>query len=270
MPFLASQEVTTPQLTRPVAVQSISPTESERPASDHGYDALFDWALSSQRKGDYQKAIDYYTKAIELNSQIADAYINRSAAYESTGDLDLALQDLDTALALEPKPEAYNNRGNVYFTQNDYDRAVQDYEKALELEPDNTGAHIYRGHAFKNLALYDHAIREYNEALALNPSNANAHTSIGIVHSLRGDHDDAIEHYEQALKLDSGDPFIYLNRGASYNAKGDYDSAEKDFSKALALHPNHAYAYAYAYAYGTRSLVFIRRGDFGPRTPGFR
>ena len=245
----------TSQLALPSVEEPVSTAESERSEPVLGHNALFAVALSSQKKGEYQKAIACYSEIIEHHPQIAGAYINRGAAYESTGDLDLALQDLNTALALESNPITYNNRGIVYFKKGDYERAIHDYTAALEIDPGNFGAYIYRGHAFSNLAIYDLAIRDYGEALALNPSNAKAYTSIGIVHSLREDHDNAIENYNKALKLDSRDPFTYLNRGTSQLAKGDDDIAEKDFGKALELDPE------CLYAYGLRSLVFSKRGD---------
>ena len=93
-PALYSQRTMISQLVLPAAEQFASAAESERLEPDPGYNALFDLALSSQRKGEYQKAITHYTKAIEIDSQLADAYINRGAAYEGTGDLDQALQDL--------------------------------------------------------------------------------------------------------------------------------------------------------------------------------
>ena len=245
-----------PLLARPVAAgEFVGSAESEVAEPNDDYKSLFDLAFSFQQKRDFQKAVLYYTKAIELNSEKADAFVNRGAAYESMDDLNQALQDFNTALALEPKSEACNNRANVYFTKRDYDRAVQDYSKALELGPDNAGAHLYRGHALKNVGLYDHAIRDYSEVLILDPDNADAYTSIGIIHSLRGDHDKAIRNYDQALKLDSCDPYTYLNRGASYNAKGNFDSAEKDFGKALELDPD------YAYAYSARGMTSIRKGE---------
>ena len=256
IPSIETQRRRVPQLTRLAPEEFVSPTGSESSGPNHECNSLFDVALSFQEKRDYEKAIAYYTRAIELNSQSAEAYVNRGAAYESMGNLDLALQDFNTALDLEPKSEAYNNRANVHFRNRDYERAVQDYSKALELERGNVGAFIYRGHAFKNMELYDHAIQDYSEALVLDPENADAYTSIGNIHSLRGDHNNAIRNYDQALKLDSCDPFTYLSRGTALNAKGDLDSAEADFGKTLELDPKSADAYA------ARGLVFIKKGAF--------
>ena len=99
----------TPKTVPQIVIQAAAPAES-----NHEYDALFQSALSAQRAGDFRKAVALYTQAIDLNSRIAGAYVNRGAAYESMGEIDLALQDYDAALAIEPRSEAYNNRGNVY------------------------------------------------------------------------------------------------------------------------------------------------------------
>ena len=104
-------------------------------------------------RGDFQKAIRHYTNAIKLDLRCPEAYINRAVAYESAGNLDLALQDTETAIALEPKAEAYHNRGNVHFKQDNYYQAIQDYGKALELDPVNRGAYLYRAHASQILGL---------------------------------------------------------------------------------------------------------------------
>ena len=133
----------------------ILPVEFDPAGLTQEYNALIDAAYTSQMGRDYQKAITYYTKAIESDPQVAGVYINRAAAYESIGDLERALQDLDEALTLESKPKAHHNRGNIYFIKGDYDRAIQNYDRALELEPGNAAAYNYRGHSYKHKSDYD-------------------------------------------------------------------------------------------------------------------
>ena len=87
-------------------LERVSAIESNPAGPVQEYNALIDAAYTSQMDGDHQKAITKYTKAIEVDPQVAGVYINRAAAYESIGDLDRALQDLDEALTLESKPEA--------------------------------------------------------------------------------------------------------------------------------------------------------------------
>jgi Flp pilus assembly protein TadD len=49
---------------------------------------------------DYQGAIADHTQAIALNQQLAEAYKARGRIYWQLGDRDLAIKDLETALAL--------------------------------------------------------------------------------------------------------------------------------------------------------------------------
>ena len=246
----------TPTAVPQIVIQAAAPAES-----NHDYDALFQSALSAQKAGDFRKAVAPYTQAIDLNPNIADAYINRGAVREYLGELDPALQDYDAALAIEPRSEAYNNRGNVYSRKGDNRRAIQDYSKALELDARIVSAYLYRGHAFRSLALYDSALRDYSEALKLDPENADAHAFTGVIYSLRGEYNNAVERFGRALRLAPDDAYIpvsriLVNRGGSYHAKGDDDSAVRDFEKVLELDPRNSYAH-----FGM-GCVSVGRGEF--------
>ena len=203
--------------------------ESKNARSGRDYCSLFGLALECQLEGDQRRAIAHYTEAIKLEPRAADAYVNRAAAHQSWGDLELALRDLDQALALEASPEAYNNRGNIHFLKGDYDRAVRDYSEAVNLEPGNVSAYVGRGHSLRLLSIYGHAIRSYSEALdvirdregAPARHGADAHLGLGAVYSLMGENDTAISHYDRAIEFDPEDPLAYLSRGVAHERNGD-------------------------------------------------
>ncbi len=240
------------------AEKNVAPQLARHESSglDREFDVQFDLGVSAQRKGDFQKAIRHYSNAIKLDLRCPEAYINRAVAYESAGNLDLALQDTETAIALEPKAEAYHNRGNLHFKQDNYDQAVHDYSKALELNPDITGTCLNRAHAFRYLGYFGNAIRDYEAVLAQDPTNAAAYLGMGMVCKLMGENDNAIRFFNKALEFDSKNPLIYMNRGGASVAKGDNDSAERDFGKALELDPQ------FSYAYVSRGLLLMGKGDF--------
>jgi tetratricopeptide (TPR) repeat protein len=58
-----------------------------------------------QQKQDYSKAIEYFTKSIDLKSNYFQAYHNRGFAYEQKGEYALARQDYQKALDIMPNYE---------------------------------------------------------------------------------------------------------------------------------------------------------------------
>ncbi|MEW5820761.1 MAG: tetratricopeptide repeat protein [Cyanobacteriota bacterium] len=85
------------------------------------------------RNGQYEKALEYYEKALELDSEYAQAYYNSGQIYYIK-----ALQYFDKATELEPK---YNDmpysRSNDYVddSEEDLKAAIRNLEKAKEKDP---------------------------------------------------------------------------------------------------------------------------------------
>ncbi|MDR1346049.1 MAG: tetratricopeptide repeat protein [Bacteroidales bacterium] len=195
-------------------------------------------------KCDYDKAIEDYNKAIELNPDDANAYNNRGNAYALKCDYDKAIEDYNKSIELEPGlAEVYNNRGNIYAEKGDYDHAIEDYNKTITLNPDIADAHNNRGTAYGKKGDYDKAIEDYNKAIKLKPDYAGAYNNRGSAYNDKGDYDKAIEDCNKAIALNSDDAKVYNNRGNAYNNKGDYDKAIEDYNKAIALKPDYARAY---------------------------
>lgn len=119
-------------------------------------------------KGQYDKAIAQYTKAIELNADNAMAYYNRGLAYLNKGQYDKAVSDYNKVIELNPKDsEARYNRGLAYLSKGWHKAAVSDYDKALEINPSYADAYYSRGVAYFYMQEYDNSWRDVNQAQAL-------------------------------------------------------------------------------------------------------
>lgn len=90
------------------------------------------------RHGDYQKAIDEFTKATEINPGYADAFHNIANVYQMMGDADHAIAYYDKALSLNPNIwQSWQNLSAIYYQKGDYQQAYDDVEKAVALQPQN-------------------------------------------------------------------------------------------------------------------------------------
>ena len=128
-------------------------------------------------KGDHDRAIADFNKAIELDPKYDEAYYNRGYAYSKKGDHGHALADYNKAIELDPKhAPAYINRGLVYFDKGDFDRAIADYNEAIELDPKYAKAYYNRGGAYGKKGDHDRAMADFNKAIELDPKHAPANT----------------------------------------------------------------------------------------------
>jgi tetratricopeptide (TPR) repeat protein len=109
------------------------------PGCSGGLDDIKTGNVSAAR-GDYDKAIRLYTKAIESGKlsqeNLSIAYYNRGLARRKKGDYDKAIADFTKAIEINQNDaDAYRFRGYCWkFIGND-DKANADYEKAKKLDP---------------------------------------------------------------------------------------------------------------------------------------
>ena len=97
-------------------------------------DLFYQQGNSFTRNDEYEKAIEYYNQAIELNPNLAVAYHNRGNAYSYIGRFQLAEVDYSRVISLEPDYiDAYHNRGLAYLYLKQFKQACRDFEKACDL-----------------------------------------------------------------------------------------------------------------------------------------
>ena len=89
------------------------------------------------RRGESDKAVLDYERALELSPELTEAYINYSAALYYERRDDEALAAINTALELgtDKEAEALFNRALIYDRKEDARRAYYDLKRALELKP---------------------------------------------------------------------------------------------------------------------------------------
>lgn len=77
------------------------------------------------------------------------SYQLRGFDYAEKGDHDRAIIEFTRAIELDREnPAAYYNRGNSYREKGDHDRAIADYTRAIELWPYDTNAYRYRAEVY--------------------------------------------------------------------------------------------------------------------------
>ena len=98
---------------------------------------LLEQALSYSQQGDDKKALEIYTKAIEVDPLYAQAYINRCSVYARNGEPEKGLADCNRGLELEPdNVMGYSNRSQANIDLENFDAALDDIGTILGLTDD--------------------------------------------------------------------------------------------------------------------------------------
>jgi lipoprotein NlpI len=170
-------------------------------------------------EGKYDLAIQELDSAIALRPDDADAYISRGNAYASKRDLDRAIQSYDSAIALRPNQAfAYKNRGMTYTTKGDFDRAIQDLDRAIALQSDYATAFSSRGFAYQMKGDYERAVKDYDRSIELSPNSAAAYSSRANVQFILGHFSEAARDLERSLSFYQAEtkPSEFLSEPGAY------------------------------------------------------
>ena len=187
---------------------------------------------------DKQKAVELYTKAIELDPNFSDAYSNRGVLKNDLGDPEGAMKDYDKAIELDQNnAAAYNNRGNLKKDSNDFEGAMIDYDKAIGLDQNSAITYCNRGNLKDDKGDSLGALKDYEKVIELEPNNAIVLNNRACILSDIGEYNKALDSVNDALVIDSNKFAFWETKGEISMKMDDYEGAEFAFTKALALNP---------------------------------
>jgi tetratricopeptide (TPR) repeat protein len=116
----------------------------------------------------YERALEDYKRAIELNPEYAAAYSNRGLTYHELQQYEQALEDYKRAIELNPEEAAaYSNRGNTYYKLQQYEQALEDYGRAIELNPEYAAAYYNKSCTFALMKHVEKACEWLRKAINL-------------------------------------------------------------------------------------------------------
>ncbi len=172
------------------------------------------------------------------------------------GDLDKAIADFTKAIAIDPKSgDAFMNRGNVWYAKKEFDKAITDFDEAIRIDPRLAFAYFGRGTAWHMKDQIDSAIADYSEAIRIDPRYPISHYNRGlawVVKAKATDNSDqskqkreefftkAIADFDQEIRINPNYADSYGQRGMLLERKGDYEGrarAMSDYRKAVRLTP---------------------------------
>lgn len=97
---------------------------------------LYNKAKLQMDNGEFQSAIQLFTKVININPEFAEAWNKRATTYFLMGDFDKSISDIEKTLILEPRHfGALDGLAEIYLLKKDLIKAAATYEKILKIIP---------------------------------------------------------------------------------------------------------------------------------------
>ncbi len=144
------------------------------------YKYYLDEGVYDFQEGRFADAIEKITKSINVKNDFEVSYFYRAACYQALEKWDEAMLDYTKAIQLNNKmTDAYYNRARIILSRKDIENpkienAIKDLELALELDDKFIDAYYAMGAALKKTGEYKKALEYLNCALELEPNAINA------------------------------------------------------------------------------------------------
>ncbi|RUR83499.1 hypothetical protein PCC6912_23320 [Chlorogloeopsis fritschii PCC 6912] len=225
------------------------------------------------------EAMRAYNQAISLDSNLAEAYNNRSVLFIDEDNYEKAIQDTRKAIRINPNFDvAYSNLGLAQLRQNNAFSAIDSLTKAIDCNCRLAAAYYYRGVAYNTISMGEEhfrlAVADFERAYLLSYEGDVLWSAWGLALSSLGEYEEAIEKYDEAIaragiisaRLYARRAYACLQFGTSlYNDEKNtqlqkgaiyYQKAYFDFEKATAQEDN-----APASAFANFGLLKALQGD---------
>jgi tetratricopeptide (TPR) repeat protein len=186
----------------------------------------------------------YFNGLVDRSPRDPHNYYFRAGVRQTQGKYDLAVQDYDKAIQLDPKEVAYVvERGVCFLAKKEFARAISDLTAAIKLQPKATNAYIARGGAYCETGDYLSAIADWKTAARLEPNFITPRAC--LVELLACCPDERFRRGEKAVQFATGlcdetgwqDSQILHYLACAYAECADFDSAIKWEKQAIALNP---------------------------------
>lgn len=197
-------------------------------------------------EGQYVRALGDLGRAMRIDANNAQIYVERGVIHQQRGAYDFALRDFDRALALQPGMQtALDARADVLAQRvADYQQDLQQLNDILLRTP--TDAEMLNSRCWLRTVNNDNldaALADCNASLIAAPDDANVHDSRGLVHFKRGDYAASLADYEAAVRLEPNRGHFLYGRGLARLALGMSDEGNADLTRAEELEPGVTQAY---------------------------
>jgi len=222
----------------PTGAQSVNP---------QAYEAYLKGAYF-YRGDDFEKAVKYYQKSVDLDPTYAPAYLGLGETYGMLAFLESgsmppseAWLKSETFLAKTLELDSNSSLAHALTGMNrllrhcDRANAERELNLALRLDPGDMSTLDYHSYYLLVIGQVDQAIAEKRKVLEHDPVSVGTKSELGMYLATAGRIDEAMQQFQDALELDPNSAMTRMRLGTAYATKREYDQAVVQIRKAIAI-----------------------------------
>ncbi|KAL1190866.1 Hsp70-Hsp90 organizing protein 3 [Cardamine amara subsp. amara] len=234
-----------------------------------------EYGNGAYKKKDFERAIEHYSKAMELDDEDISYLTNRAAVYLEMGKFEECIEDCDKAVErgrelrsdFKMIARALTRKGSALVKMakcsKDFESAIETFQKALtehrnpdtlkklndaekakkELEqqeyfdPKIAEDEREKGNGFFKEQKYPEAVKHYSEAIKRNPNDVRAYSNRAGCYTKLGALPEGLKDAEKCIELDSSFTKGYSRKGAIQFFMKEYDKAMETYQEGLKHDP---------------------------------
>lgn len=204
-----------------------------------------------KKQGEFDKAIEWFEKAVEKKPENAEAHYLLGDLYGMKGRIADMVREFDASVSYSKKYEKdIKISRDKYFRESfkvgvdaanagDYMKALEAFNNALVIEPKQVDTYKNLVFVYSRLDSIPGMMQVYEELLKVDPNDHETYLALASLHSRRQEYDKTIALLRKATEVapDSAKPRIIGEIGITYDLMGKGDEAMKTYQEALKMSP---------------------------------
>ena len=232
------------------------------------FDSCFFSAIKAKSLEDYDEALKYFEKCINLDSKNASPYYESAIINTAKGSYMVAVEQIKAAVKLEPRNRWFILLyAEILFSKQDFENASVQYKKLIALEPGNeelyfklSDTYVYANEFKKAIAVYDDlqkyngvdkmlsmqkqklyrqlndikgAIRELNLITDIFPNDIEVMEILSELYLLNDEKEKAFKLFKQVAIIDPNNGRIHLTLADYYRENGENEKSYDELKLAF-------------------------------------